>query len=135
MRVEGLQIINGGQTSKTVQATLAEPRRAAAPAASLDSDLGGAFVLVRLYQVARDSAAFVQTITLATNSQNPVDLRDLRSNDARQKTARNGDGKPRLLVPPPAVGCESASRRHFDRYGGRSRSFGLARASPAGQVP
>lgn len=35
--------------------------------------------------VPRDAAAFVQTITYATNSQNPVDLKDLRSNDERQK--------------------------------------------------
>jgi len=33
-----------------------------------------------------EGATFVQSITYATNSQNPVDLRDLRSNDARQKS-------------------------------------------------
>lgn len=80
VRVEGLQIINGGQTSKTIQSTLGQGN-AAGPAAGLDA----AFVLVRLYQVPPDAAAFVQTITYATNSQNPVDLKDLRSNDERQR--------------------------------------------------
>lgn len=82
VRVEGLQIINGGQTSKTIQATLAtlDP-----PAAAPGQGIDAAFVLVRLYQVPRDAGAFVQTITYATNSQNPVDLKDLRSNDPRQQ--------------------------------------------------
>ncbi len=79
VRVEGLQIINGGQTCKTVQATLAD----------LGSNLQGiesAYVLVRLYQVGGDEpGSLVRMITYATNSQNPVDLRDLRSNDVIQK--------------------------------------------------
>lgn len=78
VRVEGLQIINGGQTSKTVQATLAG---LAASGGGLDQ----VHVLVRLYQVPKESGGFIQTITYATNSQNPVDLKDLRSNDDRQK--------------------------------------------------
>lgn len=77
VRVEGLQVINGGQTSRTVQATLS--------ALTSREGLESAFVLVRLYQVPRESSLSVQTITYATNSQNPVDLRDLRSNDARQR--------------------------------------------------
>ena len=83
IRVEGLQIINGGQTSQTVQATLA------GLADELDfarAGLENAFVLVRLYQVPPDSQSFVQTITYATNSQNPVDLKDLRSNDPFQRS-------------------------------------------------
>jgi hypothetical protein len=71
VRVDGLQIINGGQTSKTVQSTLSEERPA------FPSNLDAAFVLVRLYQVPPDAKMFVQTITYATNSQNPVDLKDL----------------------------------------------------------
>lgn len=78
VRVEGLQVISGGQTSKTIQQTLSSPALNAA-------QLEDAFVLVRLYQVPPASSGFVQTITYATNSQNPVDLRDLRSNDERQK--------------------------------------------------
>jgi hypothetical protein len=43
-------------------------------------------VLVRLYQLPDDSVDLVRSITYATNSQNPVDLRDLRSNDPKQKS-------------------------------------------------
>ncbi len=42
-------------------------------------------MLVRLYQVPHDDLELVRQITYATNSQNPVDLRDLRSNDQRQR--------------------------------------------------
>lgn len=78
VRVEGLQIINGGQTCKTIHATLAT--------LSDTSKLESAFALVRLYQVGGDdSSNLIRTITYATNSQNPVDLRDLRSNDPIQK--------------------------------------------------
>lgn len=79
VRVEGLQIINGGQTCKTIQSTLAS-------LAGAEPGLEKAFVLVRLYELPSDSADLVRSITYATNSQNPVDLRDLRSNDARQKS-------------------------------------------------
>lgn len=79
VRVEGLQIINGGQTCKTVQATVAEM-------GSRLEGMDSAYALVRLYQVGGDEPAnFVRMITYATNSQNPVDLRDLRSNDRIQK--------------------------------------------------
>ncbi len=49
--------------------------------------MGGedAQVLVRLYQVPKDAGPSVQTITYAINSQNPVDLKDLRSGDERQR--------------------------------------------------
>jgi hypothetical protein len=78
VRAEGLQIINGGQTCKTIQATLAA-------LAGADANLEKAFVLVRLYELPSDSVDLVRSITYATNSQNPVDLRDLRSNDPKQK--------------------------------------------------
>ncbi|MEZ4362770.1 MAG: AIPR family protein [Kofleriaceae bacterium] len=79
VRIEGLQIINGGQTSKTIWQTLGAQASLPFP--------GGqpAYVLARLYQVPKDSQPLVQMITYATNSQNPVDLKDLRSNDARQR--------------------------------------------------
>jgi hypothetical protein len=80
VRVEGLQIINGGQTSKTVQATLAPAQMALLPA-----NFEGSHVLVRLYQVPKDAGPSVQTITYAINSQNPVDLKDLRSSDPQQR--------------------------------------------------
>jgi len=78
VKVEGLQIINGGQTCKTIESTL---KGLSGQQANLDQ----AFVLVRLYQLPDDGADLVRRITYATNSQNPVDLRDLRSNDDRQK--------------------------------------------------
>jgi hypothetical protein len=42
-------------------------------------------VLLRLYQLPRENEDLVQRITYATNSQNPVDLKDLRANDQRQQ--------------------------------------------------
>ena len=80
VRVEGLQIINGGQTSKTIQATLD-----ASQATLFSGNFENTHVLVRLYQVPKDAGPSVQTITYAINSQNPVDLKDLRSSDPRQK--------------------------------------------------
>jgi hypothetical protein len=58
--------------------------------AGADAGLERAFVLVRLYELPSDSADLVRSITYATNSQNPVDLRDLRSNDAKQKSLEIG---------------------------------------------
>lgn len=49
-----------------------------------------AYVMVRIYQLAETHKGFVKDITYATNSQNPVDLRDLRSNDAIQKQLEIG---------------------------------------------
>jgi AIPR protein len=79
VHVEGLQVINGGQTCKTIQSTLAQ-------LAGAQPGMEKAFVLVRLYQLPSDSNDLVRSITYATNSQNPVDLRDLHSNDPRQKS-------------------------------------------------
>ena len=81
LKVEGMQIINGGQTCKTIQQTLNEDRF---------EEFEDVFVLLRLYELADDDQDFVQDITYATNSQNPVDLRDLRSNDAVQKQLEIG---------------------------------------------
>lgn len=77
VRVENLQIINGGQTCMTIFKTLGEP--------DLLHQNSQAFVLLRLYQLPRENEGLVQRITYATNSQNPVDLKDLRANDERQQ--------------------------------------------------
>lgn len=74
VRITGLQIINGGQTCKTIQAVLTDPAVVAEKA----------FVLIRLYELTGEDD-LVQNITFATNSQNPVDLRDLKSNDEIQQ--------------------------------------------------
>ena len=75
VQVDGLQIVNGGQTARTVQQIAGE----------VGPDIEAAEVLVRIYEMERDDDALVEAITFATNSQNPVDLRDLRANDRRQQ--------------------------------------------------
>lgn len=86
VKIENLQVINGGQTCMTIFRTfqffdsLVEPPR-------------DAFVLVRLYQLPSDNDDLVHRITFATNSQNPVDLRDLRANDDRQRRLETDIGQ------------------------------------------
>lgn len=79
VRVENLQIVNGGQTCMTILKTA---DAMAAQGRSLPTD---ASVLVRLYKLPKDNEDIVLQITHATNSQNPVDLKDLRSNDEIQR--------------------------------------------------
>ena len=75
VQVNDLQIVNGGQTARTVQQMAQE----------VGPEIGEAEVLVRIYELEQNDAELVEAITFATNSQNPVDLRDLKANDARQK--------------------------------------------------
>jgi len=77
VKVENLQIINGGQTCMTIFQTMRQ--------ATLFPEPTEAYVLLRLYQLPSDNEDLVQKITFATNSQNPVDLRDLRANDEVQR--------------------------------------------------
>lgn len=79
INVKNLQIVNGGQSCMTIYkvAEELEKKGRALPAS--------ASVLVRLYELPIDNSDVVLQITHATNSQNPVDLKDLRSNDARQQ--------------------------------------------------
>lgn len=77
---EDLQIINGGQTCKTIEHTITK---------NSDKDFTQVFVLIRLYELSdsnEDNESLINEITLATNSQNPVDLSDLRANDNIQRT-------------------------------------------------
>lgn len=78
VRVENLQIVNGGQTCMTILKTA---ETLAAQSKTLPSD---ASVLVRLYKLPKDNEDIVLQITHATNSQNPVDLKDLKSNESVQ---------------------------------------------------
>lgn len=82
VQLKNMQIINGGQTCKTIHQTLS----------SDTSNAAGhlAYVMIRIYQMAEENKDLVQDITYATNSQNPVDLRDLRSNDPIQKSLETG---------------------------------------------
>ncbi len=82
VQVEDLQVVNGGQTARTVQ-------RVAAEAGGTIDD---AEVLVRIYELPPDDNDFVDAVTFATNSQNPVDLRDLRANDPRQRALAESIG-------------------------------------------
>jgi hypothetical protein len=74
VKIDGMQIINGGQTCKTIHQTLSENK---------DKDFSQTTVLLRLYSVGEDKDV-VEGITRATNSQNPVDFRDLKANDSIQ---------------------------------------------------
>jgi hypothetical protein len=84
VQIHDMQIINGGQTCKTIHQTVQE---------NADKDYSQTTVLLRLYAVGDDENV-IEGITRATNSQNPVDLRDLKSNDTIQ---RNLEGNAREL--------------------------------------
>jgi hypothetical protein len=77
VKVENLQIVNGGQTCMTIFKSLESM-----PIERIPKD---ATVLVRLYKLPKDNQDIVLQITYATNSQNPVDLRDLKANDEKQR--------------------------------------------------
>lgn len=83
IKVENLQIVNGGQTCMTIFKTLEEMQ---AKGKTLPDS---AYVLVRIYKLPKDNEDIVLQITHATNSQNPVDLKDLRSNDEKQQRLEN----------------------------------------------
>ncbi len=83
VKLNGMQVINGGQTCRTILHALKNN----------DMDTSRASVLVRIYELPDEERKLVQTITYATNSQNPVDLRDLRSDDAvQQKLEKSIEG-------------------------------------------
>ena len=79
IRVENLQIVNGGQTCMTILKTEEELLK---EDKTLPVD---ASVLVRIYKLPKNNEDLVLRITHATNSQNPVDLKDLRANDDLQR--------------------------------------------------
>jgi hypothetical protein len=81
VRVKNLQIINGGQTCMTIFKTLSQTVQEP----DLLHQSAQAYVLLRLYQLPTENEGLVQKITYANNSQNPVDLKDLRANDERQQ--------------------------------------------------
>lgn len=79
VKVDNLQIVNGGQTCMTIYKT-SESLKSCGK--TLPNE---ATVLVRIYKLPKDNEDIVLQITHATNSQNPVDLKDLRSNDVKQQ--------------------------------------------------
>lgn len=76
VKVEDMQIINGGQTCKTIQQTVSD---------NPNLDFSTVYVLLRLYEISEGDDQLLTDITIATNSQNPVDLRDLRANEPIQR--------------------------------------------------
>ncbi|GHT29212.1 hypothetical protein AGMMS49574_05290 [Bacteroidia bacterium] len=77
IKVDDLQIINGGQSCKTILYAVKN---------NPEINYSNAYVLVRLYELSGDGMdSLITDVTIATNSQNPVDLRDLRANDDLQK--------------------------------------------------
>ncbi len=79
IKVGNLQIVNGGQTCMTIFKTMEEMERKGKDFPKEAS------VLVRIYKLPKDNEDIVLRITQATNSQNPVDLKDLRANDEKQQ--------------------------------------------------
>lgn len=76
IKMDSINIINGGQTCKTIQETLSKN----------DVDVSKCYVLVRVYELDDDDKSYLlDKITLATNSQSVVNLKDLKSNDEIQK--------------------------------------------------
>ena len=82
VQLKNMQVVNGGQTCKTIQQTLREDLLL--PLAE------AAYVMIRVYQLSDGSGEVIRDITKATNSQSPVDLRDLRANDEWQRTLALG---------------------------------------------
>jgi hypothetical protein len=74
VQTKNLHIINGGQTCKTIHQVFKE---------NPEIDFSDTTVLLRLYAVGTDESV-IEGITHATNSQNPVDFRDLKANDEIQ---------------------------------------------------
>lgn len=82
VKTNDLQIINGGQTCKTIHQTVKE---------NPNVDFSQTYLLVRLYEVEEtENPGIIQDIIYATNSQNPVDFRDLKSNDECQRVLEIG---------------------------------------------
>ncbi len=79
VKASDLRIVSGGETALAIRQMASE----------VGDEISTADVLVRLYELDEDDDALVDEITLATNSQSPVDLRDLRSNDQRQRELRS----------------------------------------------
>jgi AIPR protein len=81
IRIEGMQIVNGCQTSMALAHALS-PKRSLRlnQRKSLQSDV---YLLLKVFETRNPN--FVHKITLTTNKQNAVSNRDLASNDVRQR--------------------------------------------------
>lgn len=114
IKTTNLQIINGGQTCKTIHETLKSYS---------GGDYSDVFVMVRLYELSNlsEDQSLVSDITVATNSQTPVDFRDLAANKKEQmsleqsvlglgyqyKRKRDGSSSSSATVIPSSVAAEA----------------------------
>jgi hypothetical protein len=131
VQTRSLQIINGGQTSRTIHQVLKD---------NPDIDFSDTTVLLRLYAVGQDESV-IEGITHATNSQNPVDFRDLKSNDDIQLLLEQGakelgyvykrkrDNQTSAVAIPSSVAAESVfaiwrKKPHLAKYK-KSESFNV----------
>lgn len=76
IKLSDINIINGGQTCKTIQEIIKEN-----PTKSYEN----AYVLVRIYKLSPEQEKLINEITYATNSQTAINLRDLKANDEIQR--------------------------------------------------
>jgi len=72
---DDVQIINGGQTCRTIHETVMN---------NANVDFSNTYVLVRMYAIGDDENVAIG-ITKATNTQNPIDMRDLHANEPEQR--------------------------------------------------
>lgn len=76
VNIKDFQIVNGGQTARAIRNVFKDMG---------EEKMRKAEVLVRIYALPEEDDDLLNQITLATNSQNPIDLRDLKSNNDEQK--------------------------------------------------
>ena len=92
-----------------------------------------ASVLIRLYKLPKDNQDIVMQITYATNSQNPVDLKDLKANDQKQLQLERA--LPRLGTPiAEANGYGDESLRYYLWHGGGSDFGRLAIQTTSSEI-
>jgi len=76
IQLKDINIINGGQTCKTIEETISN---------NPTKNFENAYVLVRVYKLSPEQEKIINEITYATNSQTAINLRDLKANDEIQK--------------------------------------------------
>ena len=126
VRMSNMQVINGGQTCKTIQQTL-----------SVDGAPGveDAYVMLRIYQLPDDAADVVQEITKGHEQPEPRRLARsaLQRRMAKDAGARNtGVG---FRIQAPSRGGWNRSGGGDQRHGRGGRSCDMAGKAASGEVP
>ena len=80
LQIKNAQIINGGQTCLTIRDTLGSLGKLFD-----EFSFQNTYVLLRLYELMEEDKNLIRNITYATNSQTPINLRELKANDAIQQ--------------------------------------------------